>query len=145
MEIIREQVTLAELSKKFDVNHEVIARWKAELLANISVLFEKSYKPEEPDVDTQELYAQMSQIRVEKGIYLRKASGNLGLAGRACLVSYRTKTISIRRQCELRTVNSSRLYYKSVGENPENIKMMETRNKHLIAHPTEGVSHTRNT
>jgi putative transposase len=31
------------------------------------------------------------------------------------------------------------LYYKPVGEKPENIKMMEIMDKHLMAHPTEGV------
>jgi putative transposase len=31
------------------------------------------------------------------------------------------------------------LYYKPVGEKPENIKMMEIMDKHLTDHPTEGV------
>jgi putative transposase len=31
------------------------------------------------------------------------------------------------------------LYYKPVGEKPENIKMMEIMDKHLTAHPTEEV------
>jgi putative transposase len=31
------------------------------------------------------------------------------------------------------------LYYKPVGEKPENIKMMEIMDKHLTEHPTEGV------
>jgi putative transposase len=31
------------------------------------------------------------------------------------------------------------VYYKPVGEKPENIKMMEIMDKHLTAHPTEGV------
>jgi putative transposase len=31
------------------------------------------------------------------------------------------------------------LYYKPVGEKPENIKMMEIMDKHLMDHPTEGV------
>jgi putative transposase len=31
------------------------------------------------------------------------------------------------------------VYYKSVGEKPENLKMMAIMDKHLMAHPTEGV------
>jgi putative transposase len=31
------------------------------------------------------------------------------------------------------------LYYKPVGEKPENLKMMEIMDKHLTVHPTEGV------
>jgi putative transposase len=49
------------------------------------------------------------------------------------------KKLSVRRQCELLSVNRSRLYYKPVGEKPENIKMMEIMDKHLTDHPTEGV------
>src|SRR5690606_27180318 len=47
--------------------------------------------------------------------------------------------ISVRRQCELLSVNRSRLYYKPVPEKPENVQMMEIMHKHLTAHPTEGV------
>ena len=45
----------------------------------------------------------------------------------------------MRKQCELLSVNRSRLYYKPVGEKPENLKMMEVMDKHLTDHPTEGV------
>jgi putative transposase len=39
----------------------------------------------------------------------------------------------------LLTVNRSKIYYKPVPEKPENIKMMNILDKHLTAHPTEGV------
>ena len=48
-------------------------------------------------------------------------------------------TISVRRQCELLTVNRSRLYYAHKEERPENLEMMRLMDKHLIDHPTEGV------
>lgn len=50
------------------------------------------------------------------------------------------KKISVRRQCELLSINRSRIYYKPVPEKPENIKMMEIMDKHLTDHPTEGVN-----
>jgi putative transposase len=49
------------------------------------------------------------------------------------------KQLSVRRQCELLSINRSGLYYKPVGEKPENIKMIEVMDKHLMDHPTEGV------
>jgi putative transposase len=58
---------------------------------------------------------------------------------RALFVQPRVKGISVRRQCELLQVHRSRLYYTPVGEKPENIKMMDLMDKHLINHPTEGV------
>jgi putative transposase len=47
--------------------------------------------------------------------------------------------ISIRRQCELLMVPRSSLYYAPVPEKPENMKMMNIMDQHLLKHPTEGV------
>jgi hypothetical protein len=55
-------LTLAELAKKFEVNPVMISRWKSELQSNMGSVFEKSGKAEEPDVDIQELYAQIGQL-----------------------------------------------------------------------------------
>ncbi len=77
LEAVKEKLTLAELAKKFEVNQVIIARWKAEFTANVSVVFEKADKPEEPDVDTQELYAQIGQLRVENE-FLKKSFKRLG-------------------------------------------------------------------
>eukprot|EP00456_Euglypha_rotunda_P038618 TRINITY_DN29699_c0_g1_i3.p1 TRINITY_DN29699_c0_g1~~TRINITY_DN29699_c0_g1_i3.p1 ORF type:complete len:117 (-),score=20.18 TRINITY_DN29699_c0_g1_i3:10-360(-) len=55
------------------------------------------------------------------------------------LVRPHTSKISIRRQCELLSVNRSSLYYKPVPKKPENVKMMEVMDRHLTEHPTEGV------
>ena len=48
-------------------------------------------------------------------------------------------TISVRRQCELLTVNRFQLYYAPKEERLENLEMMRLMDKHLIDHPTEGV------
>jgi putative transposase len=58
---------------------------------------------------------------------------------RATLIRPRVKGLSVRRQCALLSVHRSRLYYKPVGEKPENIKIMQIMDKHLLDHPTEGV------
>ena len=47
--------------------------------------------------------------------------------------------LSIRRQCELLSINRSNLYYKPVGESPENLEIMELMDKHNLEHPTDGV------
>ena len=65
LEAVKNQQTLAELAKKFEVNPIMISRWKAELLENMAAAFEKGNKSEEPDVDSQELYAQIGQLKVE--------------------------------------------------------------------------------
>ena len=47
--------------------------------------------------------------------------------------------LSVRRQCDLLMVPRSSLYYAPVPEKPENIKMMDIMDRHLLQHPTEGV------
>jgi len=55
------------------------------------------------------------------------------------LLQPRHKQISVRRQCEILSINRNRVYYKPVPEKPENLKMMNLMDRHLIVHPTEGV------
>lgn len=78
LEAIKGQHTLAEIAKKHEINQVVISRWKSEFLENMGSVFEKSSKPEEPDVDTQELYAQIGQLKVENE-FLKKSCRKLGL------------------------------------------------------------------
>ena len=40
LEAVKNQQTLAELAKKFEVNPIMISRWKAEFLANMGAIFE---------------------------------------------------------------------------------------------------------
>jgi transposase-like protein len=79
MEAIKNEKTLAELSKQFEVNAVVISRWKAELLENISSVFEKSSNtPKEEEVDVEKLYAQIGQLKVEND-FLKKSCKKLGI------------------------------------------------------------------
>jgi putative transposase len=55
------------------------------------------------------------------------------------LVEVGHRQISIRKQCDLLKVSRGSFYYEPRGEKPENIQMMDTMDKHLIYHPTEGV------
>jgi putative transposase len=49
------------------------------------------------------------------------------------------KTLSVRKQCEILAVPRSSVYYKPIPEKPENVKMMNLMDKHLLVYPTEGV------
>lgn len=49
------------------------------------------------------------------------------------------KTFSVRKQCDVLSIPRSSLYYQPIPEKPENIKMMQIMDKHLLKHPTEGV------
>jgi transposase-like protein len=78
LEAVKNQQTLAELSRKFEVNAVMISKWKAEFLENMGAAFEKSGAVENETVDTQELYAQIGQLKVENE-FLKKSCRKLGI------------------------------------------------------------------
>lgn len=41
IQILREENTLAEISKKYDVSQQLLSRWKTEFIANMSAVFNK--------------------------------------------------------------------------------------------------------
>jgi putative transposase len=47
--------------------------------------------------------------------------------------------MSIRKQCEVLSVNRSSLYYAPVGESEENPEIMRKIDEHYLDYPTEGV------
>lgn len=55
------------------------------------------------------------------------------------MIRPKQKTLSIRKQCDILSIPRSTLYYQPVPEKPENIKMMQIMDRHLLTHPTEGV------
>ena len=75
-EAAKNQQTLAELAQKFELNPVVISKWKTEFLENMSAAFEKPGPSESDAIDTQELYAQIGQLRVENE-FLKKSCRKL--------------------------------------------------------------------
>jgi len=41
LEILREESTLAEISKKYEIAQPVLSRWKSDFVANMSFVFDK--------------------------------------------------------------------------------------------------------
>jgi len=77
LEAVKNQKTLAELAKEFEVSPVMISQWKAAFIENMAAAFEKGKSKDEPDVDTQELYAQIGQQKVEIE-FLKKSFKKLG-------------------------------------------------------------------
>ena len=64
------QLTLAQLSQKFEVNAVNISKWKSEFLANLSATFfnVKETENSELEVPVEKLYAQIGKLKVELDI-----------------------------------------------------------------------------
>ena len=78
LEAVKNQQTLAELAIKFEVNPVMISKWKSEFLENMAAAFEKENSTKSDTVDTQELYAQIGQLKVENE-FLKKSCSKLGI------------------------------------------------------------------
>jgi putative transposase len=55
----------------------------------------------------------------------------------------RGEGLSVRRQCNLVSVNRGSFYYKPLGETEENLRIMRLMDEHYLNHPTEGVLRMR--
>jgi len=55
------------------------------------------------------------------------------------ILSNYDKSLSVRQQCELMNISRSSLYYKPIGEKPENLEIMQIMDKHILEEPTAGV------
>jgi transposase-like protein len=80
LEAAKDQLTLAQLSQKFEVNAVTISKWKSEFLANLSATFSnvKETENREPAVPVQKLYAKIGKLKVELDL-LKKSAKKLGI------------------------------------------------------------------
>ncbi len=60
LEILREESTLAEISKKYDIAQPVLSRWKADFIGNMASVFDK--KGEEIEKVKQEYEAEKERL-----------------------------------------------------------------------------------
>jgi transposase-like protein len=77
LEAIRERQTLGELAARFEVSPVVISRWKKEFVENAADAF-SGKKQNQPEVDSEKLYAQIGQLKVEND-FLKKSLKKTGL------------------------------------------------------------------
>ena len=78
LEAVKNQQTLAELAKKFEVNPVVISIWNAEFLENLSATFEWEESAGDQERDTEKLYVAIGQLKVENE-FLKKSCKKLGI------------------------------------------------------------------
>lgn len=80
---LREEQTVAELAKAFEVHPVQISQWKKEATSRLSELFERGggSSDKEQGVDSDELYREIGRLQVEVE-WLKKKSG-LGGSGKA--------------------------------------------------------------
>ena len=82
LEAIREELTLSELSKTYDVHPNMISTWKRAAIENMAMAFSKGKETEAQAnaEDVEKLHAKIGQLVVERD-FLSQASVLLGVNG----------------------------------------------------------------
>jgi transposase len=73
LESLKERSSIEELARKFEVHPTQINTWKREFLGKASEVFSKKEgDSQKSDVDTEKLYAQIGQLKVENDFLKKK-------------------------------------------------------------------------
>ena len=84
LEAIREEMTLAELSKKYGVHPNMIRGWKRTAIANMASGFERG-KPDETrqsEAEIEKLHSKIGQLVVERDFLATASHQLLGTRGK---------------------------------------------------------------
>jgi transposase-like protein len=65
IEALKEQMTIQELSSKFEIHPNQISTWKSDFLANAATVFEGTKSKSNEEVDTDKLYKIIGHQKVE--------------------------------------------------------------------------------
>ena len=78
LDAIRGELTLAQLSEKYDVHPNQIADWRSQMLERAASVFGGDQPAQTPPVDVKTLHAKIGQLTLEND-FLEGALGKAGL------------------------------------------------------------------
>lgn len=84
LEALREELTLPELAKKYDVHPNQISTWKRKAIENMADIFssKKEKQKDNHEAEIKELHAKIGQLSVENDFLSQAFSRSLGKGGR---------------------------------------------------------------
>src|SRR3989304_7387926 len=125
LEAIKEEKTIAELSSQYEVHRTQITNWRKRALEGLVGIFQgkeaRTVGEKEKVID--ELYRQIGQLKVENE-WLKKKLDRLSVDEKKKLIESDNKELSVRRQCDLLSINRSNVYYEPVAVKDETVRFM---------------------
>ena len=144
LELLESELTISQLSKKYEITPKTIQNWKKQFLNNASMAFEPArvvseYKTEIEGLKSQndELAKALGKATVERDWALGKLRG-LDIANKRELVDSKLEDLPMARQCELLKINRSMLYYQPKIMSLYNKKIMDRIDEIYTDNPDYG-------
>ena len=144
LEVLKEELTIAQLSSKYEVTGKTIQNWKKQFLNNAFLAFEpvkavSEYKDQinELKVQNDELAKALGKTTVERDWLAGKLS-SLDLSNKKSLVAPKLQVLSKTRQCELLGVSRSSVYYKAEVMSPYNLSILNRIDEIYTDNPDYG-------
>ena len=144
LELLESEVTISQLSKKYEITPKTIQNWKKQFLNNASMAFEPAkvvseYKTEIEELKSQndELAKALGKATVERDWALGKLRG-LDTPNKRNLVDSKLEDLPMARQCELLKINRSMLYYQAKIMSLYNKKIMDRIDEIYTDNPDYG-------
>ncbi len=144
LEMLKEELTIAQLSAKYEVASKTIRNWKKQFLNNASLAFEPAkavseYTEQinELKVQNDELAKALGKTTVERDWAVEKLN-SLDLSNKKSLVGSKLNTLSTTRQCELLMIHRSTIYYKAGVMSSYNLSILNRIDEIYTDNPDYG-------
>ncbi|WP_420029479.1 IS3 family transposase [Rhodovulum visakhapatnamense] len=139
LEAIREELTTAELAKKYNIHPTMISGWKRTAIENMASAFgaQATADPTISAADVEKLHAKIGQLVIERDFLFRSLQSHPRHWRQKAVKKYHSD-LSVRRQCSLLSLARSSLYYQPRGESAENLAFMEIIDRQFLETPWYG-------
>lgn len=129
LELLKESKTIAELAAEYEIHPNQLQRWKSEALEKMYLIFEKDSDEVEKlqkkhDAEVEDLTKQIGQLSIEVNWLKKNLESNKVYGERSAMVEWNNKSITIKRQAQLLSINRTSLYYTPVDKSEEEILIM---------------------